>query len=330
MRRCLNCMEEYPDQHGNTCPYCGFTEGEKESQPSSLRPGSILQRRYIVGNVIKAREQDLTYIGWDALFERKVQIQEYYPKKLAERKEGLLAKPYPDGEESYREGLKNFYSRSRELLRLYQEEDIVTYFACFEENGTAYGVMDYQKRETLGHRLQGRPVKPETAMGILQKAMAAVGKIHRIGIYHGMVGIDTFWITSQDKLIAKDFGGWLLSVPESGEEGLVGQRSEEAGVREDIWGLARMFCRLVTGREILNSHMLEEALRSDRKLLGKAQAAALGRALDRKLQSLEQFQAELSQGEGAKAAIPLPLVIGGAVIAAAVIIIAVLILGGIV
>ena len=93
MRRCLNCMEEYPDQHGNTCPYCGFTEGEKESQPSSLRPGSILQRRYIVGNVIKAREQDLTYIGWDALFERKVQIQEYYPKKLAERKEGLLAKP---------------------------------------------------------------------------------------------------------------------------------------------------------------------------------------------------------------------------------------------
>ena len=45
-----------------------------------LKPGYILQERYITGTLRAEGETDLTYIGWDGLFDRKVLIQEFFPR----------------------------------------------------------------------------------------------------------------------------------------------------------------------------------------------------------------------------------------------------------
>ena len=82
MKRCLNCMEEFED-HLRICPACGGGKGRE--YPFALKAGSILQGRYIVGNCQRARACDIRYIGWDALFERKVFIEEFYPARLADR-----------------------------------------------------------------------------------------------------------------------------------------------------------------------------------------------------------------------------------------------------
>ena len=126
MRRCLQCMNEYPEEYEDVCPHCGYVHGGTENGSGDLRPGTILQGRYIVGTVLKSRDMDLCYIGWDALFERKVMIQEYFPRYCASRSAGDELSIYSSKEEIYKKGLELFYRQSRELIRLYKEEDIVT------------------------------------------------------------------------------------------------------------------------------------------------------------------------------------------------------------
>ena len=45
MKRCLNCMNEYPDEYGDLCPSCGYMDGATQNGGVALQPGTILQAR---------------------------------------------------------------------------------------------------------------------------------------------------------------------------------------------------------------------------------------------------------------------------------------------
>ena len=46
--RCFGCMQklERPDE---ICPHCGFDINQDDEERFALRPGTILQGRYVVG-----------------------------------------------------------------------------------------------------------------------------------------------------------------------------------------------------------------------------------------------------------------------------------------
>ena len=79
MVRCFECMEEYEETYSK-CPYCGEERRWIQQGKEYLNPGTKLQNRYIVGKARKKRETDIIYIGWDAIFQRKVLIQEFFPE----------------------------------------------------------------------------------------------------------------------------------------------------------------------------------------------------------------------------------------------------------
>lgn len=288
MKRCLNCMMEYPDDYGSTCPGCGYVEGATQNGSVYLQPGSILQGRYIVGTVIKARETDVFYIGWDALFDRKVQIQEYFPEYCATRSGKPELSVYDNKQEMFQEGLVLFYQQSRQLIRLYREEDIITYHACFYENGTAYAIMDYRLEKTLRDRLDGSTMRGAEAQELLDEAIAAVIKAHEIGVYHGMIDLDSFWVSAGGGLVLKDFGATRYV---SGQPGIVDYGC--AGPHTDVYGVAKMFCRMITGKEIEDGEKLESELARRQCGLKKPMAEALKRALLHQTRTMENFYREL-------------------------------------
>ena len=156
MRRCLNCMQEYQDNYNDACPNCGYRGEATQDGGVCLAPGTILQGRYIIGTVIRTRDIDIFYNCWDALFERRVQVQEYFPRYCATRSGGAEVSVYEAKKEQYLEGLRLFCGQSRELIRLYKEEDVVTYHALFQDNRTAYAVMDAPEAPSLKTWLGGR------------------------------------------------------------------------------------------------------------------------------------------------------------------------------
>lgn len=288
MKRCLHCMNEYPEEYGSHCPSCGYIDGTTQDGSISLQPGSILQARYIVGTVIKERDTDIFYIGWDAVFDRKVQIQEYFPKHCATRSGKAELSIYEHKRELYQEGLELFYKQSRQMIRLYKEEDIITYHACFRENGTVYAIMDYSQDITLSQRLESHIFRVNEAEECLNDAIDAVQKAHRIGVFHGQITLDSFWEKPGGGLVLKDFGvPPIVSVEQGiGDYGNVGMHA-------DVYGLAKLFCQLVTGKEIEDGEKLESELARKQVSLKKPVVEALKRALFHQTRTMDAFQKEL-------------------------------------
>lgn len=304
MKKCLNCMEDYPEEPGLVCPCCGFDNERAEQEGACLLPGSILQGRYIVGRVQKLRDEDAIYIGWDALFERKVRIQEYLPAAYAEREEAGSLTCKEENQAAYQAGLEQFYRRSRELIRLYQEEDVITYYACFLANGTAYAIMDHREEKTLKLWLEGKQIGQEDGLYLLQAARQAVEKVHRIGGYHGQIDADAFWMTSKGHMILKDFGGWSLADDRDNREETERNRQEPDGISQDARGLAGLFLQIVSGKEIQNEEELEAELAQGSLQLSEPVLEVMRKALSYGLNSLEPLQGldpdhEISSGQPA-------------------------------
>lgn len=294
MKRCLNCMNEYPDEYGDLCPSCGYMDGATQNGGVALQPGTILQARYIVGTVIRERETDIIYIGWDALFDRRVQIQEYFPRYCATRSGKPELSIYDNKQEIYEKGLEFFYWQSRLLIRLYKEEDIITYHACFMENCTAYAVMDFSQDMTLKKRLETHRFSVNEAKEWLEAAMEAVIKVHQLGVdyqinlFHGQIEPESFWERPDGRIVLKDFGASRYI---SGEPGIIDYGN--AGPHTDVYGLAKMFCQLITGKEIEDGEKLEGELARKQIGLKKPVLEALERALLHQTRTVEAFQREL-------------------------------------
>ncbi|MGN1123550.1 MAG: serine/threonine protein kinase, partial [Eubacterium sp.] len=78
----MGCMRDY-DENVDVCPYCGYQKDTPVKELYHLVPGTILNKKYIVGKVLGFGGFGVTYIGWDALLEKTVAIKEYLPSELA-------------------------------------------------------------------------------------------------------------------------------------------------------------------------------------------------------------------------------------------------------
>ena len=83
MNYCSKCME--PVGEGELrCPYCGYAAGA-EVPPHHLMPGTVLNRKFLVGTALGEGGFGITYIGRDLLLDMKVAIKEYYPSGYVNR-----------------------------------------------------------------------------------------------------------------------------------------------------------------------------------------------------------------------------------------------------
>ena len=227
MKRCLNCMEEYADGYGS-CPGCGYQDSF-QGQEDCLMPGTIIQRRYIVGCCKYQQEEETGYIGWDGLFERKVLIREYYIQGYCQRmiNGGVEA----ENRAVFEKAAEDFIETGRQLIRLYKETDIQVVYSAFRENGTGYIIAQYLPEEAA---LQASwdMIGPGGAELLLREILTAMDKCHSARLYFGGITPDQVYCTRDGVVLG-------------------GQRrlAEGAGQsqKQDIYGAAALFCMLAAG-----------------------------------------------------------------------------------
>ncbi len=71
---CKGCFGE--KEEWQRCPHCGYGEGDPGKDAEAFEPGTVLGGRYLLGNVINASEQVLTYKGYDRLLDQIVFIRQ--------------------------------------------------------------------------------------------------------------------------------------------------------------------------------------------------------------------------------------------------------------
>ena len=153
MKRCLRCFQNY-EENKTECPWCGFRKSQQLKEPQYLSAGIVLQNRYEIGAVVGAGGFGITYAAWDLVLEQRVAIKEYMPGEFSTRAPGETRVSVYGGEkeEQYKNGRDKFYEESQRLAKFQDVPGIVQIYNSFEENETAYLVMEFLEGETLGER----------------------------------------------------------------------------------------------------------------------------------------------------------------------------------
>lgn len=220
VRRCLNCMEEFgiPDGQENancTCPNCGFVEGTPPKEIYHLYPGMRLRDRYTIGTVLGFGGFGITYKAWDENLNTVVAIKEYYPTGLVQRIPGEKVVILYGGQrrKEYFSGLSRFLDEARNMAKFQDNPNIVYVLDFFEENNTAYMIMEFLDGISLKDFLkqEGGRIDYEMAVEVTMPIIDALRQIHREGIIHRDISPDNIFLCQGGKIKLIDFGAARFS-----------------------------------------------------------------------------------------------------------------------
>ncbi len=211
--RCHNCFE--PKDEATVCPGCGFDSAQPARPSPHLPPGTLLHGRYRIGKLLGQGGFGATYMGWDERLDVPVAIKEYFPVNLASRVPGSGSLiPYtPEHQASFKAGLTRFLDEARVLARLRVISEIVDVQDFFEDNATAYLVMEYLQGRTFKKYVadSGGKVEYRRALSILLPIMKALQDVHETGLVHRDISPDNIFVTATGGRKLLDFGAARLS-----------------------------------------------------------------------------------------------------------------------
>ena len=216
------------------CPVCGWTEGQVNA-PHQLQPGTVLRGQYVIVRALGQGGYGITYLGWDRELERTVAIKEFFPNSMVTRDtaQGTGVQFFTAySQEQYTAGRERFLREARALAKFSSVPEIVGIHSCFEENHTAYMVMEYVKGSNLVQytRNAGGRLSAEETLRILKPIMAALDRVHQAGIIHRDISPDNIILEPMGGAKLIDFGA--ARAVENPDAGADMTRSTEAIVKQ--------------------------------------------------------------------------------------------------
>ncbi len=216
---CYNCFSNRGKYE--VCPYCGFANIESGENGYVLKPGCKIWGRYIIGKVLGMGGFGITYKAYDIRLSNIVAIKEFFPQSLVSRIPGEQKVRVFSGEkqESYKNHLAKFMEEARNLAKFTGEEHIVNVLDFFEENGTAYIIMEFLDGITLKQHLvnSGGKLPVEKAVQYETELLKALSAIHNKGIIHRDISPDNIYILANGNLKVLDFGAARFALEEGSD-----------------------------------------------------------------------------------------------------------------
>lgn len=206
---CYNCFRKLEEEQ-ERCPLCGYDlQSDAGKYPTALPYGSVLNGCYLIGRVLGQGGFGITYKAQEWKTKKIVAIKEYMPDTLANRTNGTMVSAYSDKRmESFEYGKKCFLDEARTLAEFIGNPNIVRVHSYFEENGTAYFVMDYIEGQSFQEYIEqwGGRIPWQEAEKILFPAIEALSAVHEKGIIHRDMTPDNIFITAENVVQLLDFG----------------------------------------------------------------------------------------------------------------------------
>ena len=259
--RCYHCFQPRESQQG-TCPHCGYDPAQDAGRrPCALPPGSILNGKYILGRVLGQGGFGITYVAFDHVLQIRVAVKEYFPQSFAVRMPNttIVSPSTPEVADQFRYGAERFLEEGRILARFAGNPAIVGVTSFFEENGTAYLIMEYVEGQSMQAYLRqhGGRISWQEALRILVPVMRALSAVHGQGLLHRDVTPDNIYLTG-DRVKLLDFGAARYSIGDRSHSLDVVLKAGYApkeqysrrgrqGPWTDVYSLAACFYAAITG-----------------------------------------------------------------------------------
>lgn len=205
---CFYCMN--PLNGARFCGRCGNdNNAPTAAAPYHLAPGTVLSGRYVIGRVLGEGGFGITYIGIDTTLSKRVAVKEYYPSEIAGRDSAVSPEvTVPEESESFfSSGVDRFLLEAKSAAAFSDEEGIVDVQDYFQENRTAYIVMDFLDGENLKQYVENHGVMDfERLTALLRPVMKALKDMHAKGMIHRDISPDNIMFTRKGRLKLTDFG----------------------------------------------------------------------------------------------------------------------------
>lgn len=232
-----------------------------------LMPNTTLQGgKYRIERVLGQGGFGNTYVGYNTEFEETVAIKEFFMKGVTERNEttSVVSVSNADNVQQFEEQREKFKKEARRLRKL-KNEHIVKVHDLFEENGTAYYVMDYIEGESLAEKIKriGAPLTEAEVNAILPQILSALKEVHQNEIWHLDLKPGNIMVDKQGNAYLIDFGASkqirangsmttstaLCYTPGYAPNEQIGQMYDRFGPWTDIYALGATIYNLLTNKK---------------------------------------------------------------------------------
>lgn len=254
-RLCFGCMNDNGGE--KICPVCGYDSASKNPE-DTLPVKFTVNNRYLVGKVISATGESITYIGWDNIESSVVEIKEYFPKGFARRNPDKTVSMVKGGEYTFNEGLLEF-TEINENIMASELPSLIPVMSVFEENGTVYAISAHIIGITLERFLEknGGLLKWEQARALFLPLIDTVKGMNDLNIIHRGISTENIIVSRDGKLRIANYSIKKLRYDDSELESqlypgyspveLYGFENMHDGYYTDVYGLCATLFRVLIG-----------------------------------------------------------------------------------
>ena len=157
MKICYNCFHTANDSF-RFCEKCGSPLDYQNSAacPDALECGTTLYGRYLIGNVLQQDDSSITYAAQDSRTKGRVAVREYFPRAYSSRSSMCTVSVSEEHRDEYLEGKDLFLQNAETLADETDSDQPPCVQSYFNQNDTAYLVVDYGSPDHLKEFLDGK------------------------------------------------------------------------------------------------------------------------------------------------------------------------------
>ena len=256
--------------------------GEINNQ-NMLQVGTILHGTYKIESYLASGGFGNTYLAKNIEFDETYAIKEFFVKGVCQRggNSTTISVSNAENTNSFEQQREKFKKEARRIRSL-SNPHIVKVYDLFEENGTAYYVMDYVDGENLSARLKrtNAPLAESEVRNYLNQILDGLEAIHNKGMFHLDIKPANIMVDSHDVVKLIDFGASKLQSTVGGATMSTGisytngyapseqmaQSYDKFGPWTDFYALGATMYKLLTNQEPPSVSDLSEDETEDKHL----------------------------------------------------------------
>ena len=175
-----------------------------------LQPNTTLQGgKYRIERLLGQGGFGNTYMAINTVFNERVAIKEFFMQGISDRDEstGSVTISIERNKQEFEEQREKFKKEALRIRKL-DNPHIVKVHDLFEENGTAYYVMDYIDGENMAMRMKrtGKPLTEQEVLNFLPQILDALKTVHNAGIWHLDLKPANIMVDKSNNVRLIDFG----------------------------------------------------------------------------------------------------------------------------